>query len=180
MPARPYKYRLPTRGEMLSFVHRIASTIRRPFGRRSAPMPSTPSVASGSRSVASTSFKARLLSSKPAIDIFIPDTKPFYSPLDTIAGSVTITVRQPTPFSDISINLVGVTQCSVDNPNASGGHSSSDAMHRFLAVAQPIPEESLPLPMVLQPGQTYTFPFSFVVPAQMLPRACSHAVNSQP
>jgi hypothetical protein len=143
-------------------------------------MPSTPSVASGSRSVASTPFKARLLSSKPAIDIFIPNTKPFYSTLDTIVGSVTVTVRQPTPFSDISINLVGVTQCSVDNPNASGGHSSSDAMHRFLGVAQPIPEEALPLPMVLQPGQTYSFPFSFVVPAQMLPRACSHSVNSQP
>jgi hypothetical protein len=122
----------------------------------------------------------RLLSSRPAIDIFIPNTKPYYSTLDTIVGSVTVTVRQPTPFSDISINLVGVAQCSVDNPNASGGHSSSDAIHRFLGVSQPIPEDALPLPMVLQPGQTYTFPFSFVVPPQMLPRACSHQVNSQP
>ena len=144
-------------------------------------MPPTPSVASGSRSVASTSFTRRLLlSSKPAIDIFIPNTKAFYSTLDTIAGSVAVTVKQPTPFSDITITLVGVTQCSVDNPNASGGHSSSDAVHRFLGVSQPIPEDALPLPMVLQPGQTYTFPFSFVVPPQMLPRACSHSVNSQP
>jgi hypothetical protein len=130
--------------------------------------------------VATTAFKKRFLSSKPNIDIFIPDTKPYYSTLETISGSVTVTVKQPTPFSDITINLVGSTQCSVDNPNASGGHSSSDAVHRFLGVSQPIPEDALPLPLVLQPGQTYTFPFSFVVPTQMLPRACSHSVNSQP
>jgi hypothetical protein len=49
------------------------------------------------------------------------------------------------------------------------------ASHRFLRLAQPISAHALPTrPKVLLAGQTYSVPFTFVIPAQLLPRACNH------
>jgi hypothetical protein len=53
----------------------------------------------------------------------------------------------------------------------------TEAKHRFLKLTQPINDRDLPQPRILEPGKTYSFPFTFVVPAQLLPRACGHRVD---
>ena len=50
----------------------------------------------------------------------------------------------------------------------------SDAYHHFLNVTQPIPEDAFPADKLLRAGQTYHFDFLFVVPEQLLSRACRH------
>lgn len=52
-------------------------------------------------------------------------------------------------------------------------------MHQFLKLNQPIAESSYPQPRILEAGRTYQFPFLFVVPQQLLPRICHHAVEHQ-
>lgn len=48
------------------------------------------------------------------------------------------------------------------------------AVHRFLKLEQPIGETDLPRPRILEAGKEYKFPFTFVVPQQLLPLACVH------
>lgn len=51
------------------------------------------------------------------------------------------------------------------------------AVHRFLKLEQPIREADLPHPRVLEAGKEYKFPFTFVVPQQLLPLACVHKIT---
>jgi len=46
----------------------------------------------------------------------------------------------------------------------------------FLRLIQPIGDEDYPIPRVARSGMTYTFPFTFVVPDQLLDRICNHTV----
>ena len=54
----------------------------------------------------------------------------------------------------------------------------AEATHRFLKLTQPIDESLLPQPRIAAAGKTYTFPFTFVVPNQLLPKACPHKTAS--
>lgn len=60
-------------------------------------------------------------------------------------------------------------------PTISG---QAEATHRFLKLTQPIDESLLPQPRIAAAGKTYTFPFTFVVPNQLLPKACIHKTAS--
>jgi hypothetical protein len=60
-------------------------------------------------------------------------------------------------------------------PSMSG---RTEACHRFLSLKQPIDDADLPTPRILRAGQQYVLPFYFTVPAQLLPRACTHTVAS--
>jgi hypothetical protein len=60
-------------------------------------------------------------------------------------------------------------------PSVSG---RSEATHQFLKLVMPLDHSLMPQPRILHAGQTHTFPFTFVVPQQLLPRACSHKVDS--
>jgi hypothetical protein len=51
------------------------------------------------------------------------------------------------------------------------------AIHRFLKLEQPIREADLPQPRILEAGTEYKFPFTFVVPQQLLPLACVHKIT---
>ncbi len=44
---------------------------------------------------------------------------------------------------------------------------------------QPIDENMLPHPRVIESNRTYRFPFTFVVPSQLLPAACGHDCTSE-
>jgi len=44
----------------------------------------------------------------------------------------------------------------------------------FLKLRQPIEETAYPTPRLLEPGRSYTFPFTFVIPEQLLPQVCTH------
>ena len=59
-------------------------------------------------------------------------------------------------------------------PSSSG---RMEATHRFLTLKQPIDEAALPR-RELAAGKSYTFPFTFTVPDQLLPKSCSHTVSS--
>jgi hypothetical protein len=54
----------------------------------------------------------------------------------------------------------------------------TEADHRFLVLRQPIAESDFPTPRIFEAGRTYQFPFTFTIPAQLLPRSCSHQVSS--
>lgn len=45
----------------------------------------------------------------------------------------------------------------------------------FLKLRQPMDETEYPTPRVLEAGNSYTFPFFFVVPDRLLPQVCTHA-----
>ncbi|KAF2200140.1 arrestin [Delitschia confertaspora ATCC 74209] len=102
-----------------------------------------------------------------------------YSTMDTISGTVTITATNDTRFDDIDIAFIGEAKTHVERLTATPSVSGqAEASHRFLTLKQPINNAELPYPRVLQAGKTYTFSFTFNVPAQMLPRACTHPVAS--
>ncbi|KAF2662396.1 arrestin [Lophiostoma macrostomum CBS 122681] len=102
-----------------------------------------------------------------------------YSTMDTIEGTVSITANHDTRFEEVEIAFMGTAQVYVDRltttPSMSG---RTEANHRFLTLKQPIADSQLPTPRVLESGRTYELPFTFTVPAQLLPRSCPHGVNN--
>src|SRR5687768_2124494 len=50
----------------------------------------------------------------------------------------------------------------------------ASAVHTFLRLYQPLDDSLYPQPRIAETGRTYRFPFTFVVPDQLLPQACSH------
>lgn len=102
-----------------------------------------------------------------------------YSTMDIISGTVSVTASTDTRFEDIEIAFVGEAKTHVDRVTSSPPLSGrTDATHRFLTLKQPIDEAGLPQPRILQGGKTYKFNFNFTVPAQLLPRSCSHKAAS--
>jgi hypothetical protein len=57
---------------------------------------------------------------------------------------------------------------------SSAAAARSTAIHIFLKLSQPIDEADLPQPRIAEAGKTYKFPFTFVVPGQLLPHSCTH------
>jgi hypothetical protein len=52
--------------------------------------------------------------------------------------------------------------------------TKTDASHTFLRLNMPIADSEYPQPRIAEAGQTYTFPFHFVIPERLLPSACTH------
>ena len=52
------------------------------------------------------------------------------------------------------------------------------AYRPFLELRQPIDAAAFPQPRVAQGGHPYRFPFTFVVPEQLLPQMCRHGVDN--
>ncbi|EDU47591.1 Bul1 N domain containing protein [Pyrenophora tritici-repentis] len=102
-----------------------------------------------------------------------------YSSMDTLNGTVTITAPHDTRFEDIDIAFTGTSQVYVDRmtttPTMTG---RTEAKHRFLTLRQPINESNFPTPRIFEAGKAYIFPFTFTIPSQLLPKACSHNVIS--
>jgi hypothetical protein len=121
---------------------------------------------------------------RPDIQIELDESDSYiksYSTLDCITGNVTITSRVDTRFDELEITLVGIAKTYIDKLGATSTISGrSESIHRFLRLRQPIDDSELPQPRIIEAGKTYRFPFTFVVPPQLLPRACSHkSSNSQ-
>lgn len=53
-----------------------------------------------------------------------------------------------------------------------------NAFHPFLRLRQPIDPNTYPEPREFKPLETYIFPFTFVVPENLLLHACSHFTNN--
>ncbi|KAF1851393.1 arrestin [Cucurbitaria berberidis CBS 394.84] len=102
-----------------------------------------------------------------------------FSTMDTVQGNVTITAPYDTRFNDVDIAFVGISQVFVDRltttPTMTG---RTEAAHRFLLLRQPMDESDFPSPRVLEAGKSYKFPFTFTIPSQLLPKACTHKTVS--
>ncbi|KAI8933796.1 hypothetical protein NX059_009503 [Plenodomus lindquistii] len=73
----------------------------------------------------------------------------------------------------------GTSQVFVDKMSSTPmGSGRSEAQHRFLVLRQPIAEVDFPSPRMFEAGRAYKFPFTFIIPSQLLPRSCSHKVVS--
>ncbi|KAF2751520.1 hypothetical protein M011DRAFT_464243 [Sporormia fimetaria CBS 119925] len=132
--------------------------------------------------------KMRTLSSqcKPVITIDLNDSHgrgkfiSSYSTMDNIEGTVFVTSASTTSFDNMEIAFVGSAHSFVDKvtptPTISG---RTEASHRFLTLKQPISDADLPPLRKFEAGKKYAFPFSFTIPAQLLPKACPHSVSNE-
>lgn len=102
-----------------------------------------------------------------------------YATMDTIEGTVSITAPHDTRFENIEISFTGTSQVFVDRMTTTPSMTGRmEASHRFLTLKQPLDDADLPCPRKLLAGKTYTFPFLFTIPTQLLPRACTHPVTN--
>lgn len=97
-----------------------------------------------------------------------------HTTFDALSGKVEITAPHSARFDEIQITLEGIVKTYVENLSATASSSRTNAIHRFLKLSMPIPESEYPQPRIAEAGRTYTFPFNFVIPDQLLPRSCSH------
>ncbi|KAI9370856.1 hypothetical protein BJX61DRAFT_513717 [Aspergillus egyptiacus] len=94
-----------------------------------------------------------------------------YTTGDRVEGTVTITASHLISFDQVDIKLEGSQTVTVERGTVPG---RAGATQTFLRLRQPIDDDSYPTPRVLEPGCTYRFPFTFVVPQRLLPHICSH------
>lgn len=122
---------------------------------------------------------------KPVIAISLSDDQrddfvPTYTSLDQIRGHVTITAKYDTGFDDIYVTFEGTTKTFVEKiATASPANGRTEAFQVFLRLVQPMDPQALPESYILKAGHTYRFPFTFVVPEQLLPQSCTHARNGR-
>ncbi|KAI9816984.1 MAG: hypothetical protein M1832_004968 [Thelocarpon impressellum] len=121
---------------------------------------------------------------QPSIDIELNDQRgaymSSYTTSDRLHGQVSITAPHDSRFDDIHITLEGSSKTFVENLSATSTiNSRSRAFHTFLKLTQPITESQYPQPRVAEAGRTYEFPFTFVIPDQLLPTSCSHKCESE-
>lgn len=67
---------------------------------------------------------------------------------------------------------IGTAKTAVERTSMPG---ETGAFQTFLKMRQPIDAQSYPPTKTLAAGNTYKYPFTFVVPERLLPQACRHA-----
>ena len=131
-----------------------------------------------------STFKSLGSKSKPVISITLSDNQqhafvPSYTSLDEIRGVVSITASSDTPFDEIYITLEGTIRTYVEKLATTAPTSGrTEAFQNFLRLVQPMDETAFPEPRIAKAGQTYKFPFTFVVPDRLLPQSCIHPVEN--
>ncbi|KAI5797392.1 hypothetical protein DFH27DRAFT_612091 [Peziza echinospora] len=122
-----------------------------------------------------------------------------FTTLDKITGEVCFSAPSDTRFDEIHIMLQGQSRVWMERFGAvpGGPMSSTQTVSRqsaaqggdesvresrtpflttsqFLKLVQPIDEAAYPVPRIAEKGRKYTFPFTFVVPEQLLANNCGH------
>ncbi|KUJ24395.1 uncharacterized protein LY89DRAFT_679552 [Mollisia scopiformis] len=117
---------------------------------------------------------------RPDMEIILEDHNEgkTYTTFDPLSGRVEITAPHEARFDEIRITLEGTVKTFVENLSPHSTKARTTATHNFLRLSMPIRESDYPQPRIAEAGRTYTFPFNFVVPDQLLPRSCSHACVS--
>ncbi|OQO01894.1 hypothetical protein B0A48_12367 [Cryoendolithus antarcticus] len=116
-------------------------------------------------------------STKPEINIHLDSRNRVFTTLDRIEGTVRITAVVDTDFDNIDIEFVGTARTYVERLTTAAAISGrSEAFHNFLRLSQPGLDRLCPADRILRAGKTYTFPFVFAVPQQLLPHVCKHSV----
>jgi hypothetical protein len=126
------------------------------------------------------SIKKMAHNSKPDMNIVIDnhDDGKVYSTFDALSGRAEITAPFNARFDQIQITLEGTIKTFVENLSPYTTRARTTAVHNFLKMTMPVPESSYPHPRIAEAGRTYSFPFNFVIPDQLLPRACSHECSA--
>ncbi|KAL4808204.1 hypothetical protein BDV18DRAFT_134451 [Aspergillus unguis] len=112
---------------------------------------------------------------RPRVDISLAGetdllTKSFTTG-DRIEGTVTISAGHLISFDEVTIYLEGTQTVTVERGTVPGRTGSQQT---FLRMRQPIEDALYPTPRVIEPGHSYQFAFTFVVPQRLLPHVCSH------
>ncbi|KAI5288103.1 hypothetical protein KEM54_005467 [Ascosphaera aggregata] len=104
------------------------------------------------------------------IEIKLEDEKSVnsFTTLDAIKGAVIVTPDATTSVDGLLISFE--EQPSVVAPPV----GRSTAFHTFLRLVQPLKKSQYPEGGIFEKDETYTFPFTFVVPEYLLPQACAH------
>lgn len=112
-------------------------------------------------------------------DITVSTSTKIYSTYDEIRGKVTVVAKSDCPIDDLEIALTGTAKTFVDKlSNSAAVTGRSEAIHKFLKLIQPVLDNELPPGKLLLAGKSYTWPFRFVVPSRLMPKACIHPVVS--
>ncbi|KAJ6264420.1 hypothetical protein Dda_0566 [Drechslerella dactyloides] len=125
-----------------------------------------------------------ILAQKPHVTISLKGERegqrlPYsFSTRDKIEGDVTIVPQHDVRFDDIFITFEGVVRVWTENTGPTMATARSEVRRMFLKMTQPIDESSLPVPRIALKGMQYTFPFSFVVPDQLLDSHCGHILQN--
>ncbi|PQE33315.1 arrestin protein [Rutstroemia sp. NJR-2017a WRK4] len=102
-----------------------------------------------------------------------------YTTFDALSGTASISAPHDAQFDEIQITLEGVTRTYVETVSPASTTSKTRAVHKFLKLVMPIQASSYPSPRIAEAGKTYTFPFNFVIPQQLLPTACAHESDAE-
>lgn len=125
-------------------------------------------------------MKSPTCHNKPAITIALHDDQqdvfvPSYTTLDEVQGEVTIAAPYDTAFDQIYITLEGSVKTFVEKmATASPTNYRTESFQVFLRLLQPLDMSAFSRPRVIRAGQTYKFPFTFVIPQKLLPQSCEH------
>lgn len=131
-----------------------------------------------------STFKNLGSKSKPVISIALNNDQqhafvPSYTSLDEIIGVVSITALTDTRLDEVYITFEGATRTHVENVATTAPTSGrTEAFQNFLRLVQPMDDSAFPEPRIAKAGQTYNFPFTFVVPDRLLPQSCIHPVEN--
>jgi len=125
-----------------------------------------------------SAYKKIAQNGRPDMDIVLDNhtDRKVYTTFDALSGKVNITAPHESRFDEIQITFEGTVRTAIENLSPHTTKSRTTARHNFLKLIMPIKESDYPQPRIAEAGRTYTFPFNFVVPDQLLPRACSHSV----
>lgn len=98
-----------------------------------------------------------------------------YTSQSTVAGHVTIVNPGPKDlrFDHVQITLHGFTRTRVNC-----AHGAQEGRQHFLDLHMPIAEDSYPVPRVYEADQTYTVPFRFVIPENLVLPKCKHRCDN--
>ncbi|EEA25257.1 hypothetical protein EYB25_002526 [Talaromyces marneffei] len=100
---------------------------------------------------------------------------PAYTTYDKIEGEVQIQAERDTEFDHVQITFDGISKTIIQRQSPVGHVANNlNAFHPFLKLRQPIDPNTYPEPRKFKPLETYIFPFTFVVPENLLLHACSH------
>lgn len=142
-----------------------------------------------SRNTYMTSIRETIADSqrtKPLITISIngvPEvskSQKVYTTSDRIEGQVSIVAPADTRFDDICITFEGTSRTWMERFGGTSTTSGRTTVAQtFLRLVQPVDETTLPIPRIAVKGKTYMFPFTFVIPQNLLPSACTHITENQ-
>lgn len=139
-------------------------------------MQAAPSIISTAGTLATYARKLAQASGRPDMEIILDNHAEgkIYTTFDPLSGKVEITAPHNVRFDEIQITLEGSVKTWVENLSPHTTRSKVSAYHNFLKMTMPIEESRYPQPRIAEVGRTYIFPFNFVIPEQLLPKACAH------